>query len=77
MGHGQSSHHGAKGFGRATCHEVDWTDGCIAVTDREMDEVWQLVPVKVLDYRLKDLKLCPVYDSVFACQGYSGNSFLL
>jgi murein L,D-transpeptidase YafK len=26
-------------------HEVDWTDGCIAVTDREMDEVWQLVPV--------------------------------
>ena len=34
-------------------------------------------PVKALDYRLKDLKLCPVYDSVFACQGYSGNSFLL
>lgn len=26
-------------------HEVDWTDGCIAVTDGEMDEVWQLVPV--------------------------------
>ena len=26
-------------------HEVDWTDGCIAVTNREMDEVWQLVPV--------------------------------
>ena len=22
----------------------DWTDGCIAVTDLEMDEVWDLVP---------------------------------
>ena len=22
----------------------DWTDGCIAVTDEEMDEIWQLVP---------------------------------
>lgn len=22
----------------------DWTDGCIAVTDQEMDEIWQLVP---------------------------------
>jgi murein L,D-transpeptidase YafK len=26
-------------------HDIDWTDGCIAVTNREMDEVWQLVPV--------------------------------
>jgi len=26
-------------------HDVDRTDGCIAVTNREMDEVWQLVPV--------------------------------
>ena len=26
-------------------NEVDWTDGCVAVTNREMDEVWQLVPV--------------------------------
>jgi murein L,D-transpeptidase YafK len=24
---------------------VDWTLGCIAVTDDEMDEVWKLVPV--------------------------------
>lgn len=24
---------------------VDWTDGCIAVTDAEMDEIWKLVPV--------------------------------
>ena len=22
----------------------DWTDGCIALTDREMDELWKLVP---------------------------------
>jgi L,D-peptidoglycan transpeptidase YkuD (ErfK/YbiS/YcfS/YnhG family) len=21
----------------------DWTDGCIAVTDAEMDEIWMLV----------------------------------
>jgi murein L,D-transpeptidase YafK len=23
----------------------DWTDGCIAVTDNEMKEIWQMVPV--------------------------------
>ena len=23
---------------------VDWTDGCIAVTDAEMDQIWQAVP---------------------------------
>lgn len=23
---------------------TDWTDGCIAVTNSEMDEIWQLVP---------------------------------
>jgi L,D-peptidoglycan transpeptidase YkuD (ErfK/YbiS/YcfS/YnhG family) len=23
---------------------VDWTAGCIALTDREMDEVWRVVP---------------------------------
>ncbi len=23
---------------------VDWTDGCVAVTDREMDEIWRAVP---------------------------------
>ncbi|MGO9130724.1 MAG: L,D-transpeptidase family protein [Bryobacteraceae bacterium] len=26
-------------------HEVDWTDGCIAVTNREIEEVWRLVPI--------------------------------
>jgi L,D-peptidoglycan transpeptidase YkuD (ErfK/YbiS/YcfS/YnhG family) len=25
-------------------HLHDWTDGCIAVTDREIDEIWNLVP---------------------------------
>ena len=24
--------------------EVDWTAGCIAVTDREIEEIWRLVP---------------------------------
>lgn len=24
---------------------IDWTDGCIAVTNREMDEIWSAVPV--------------------------------
>jgi murein L,D-transpeptidase YafK len=23
---------------------VDWTNGCVAVTDREMDEIWRAVP---------------------------------
>ena len=23
---------------------VDWTDGCVAVTNREMDEIWRAVP---------------------------------
>ena len=23
---------------------VDWTDGCIAVTNEEMDEIWRRVP---------------------------------
>lgn len=23
---------------------IDWTDGCIAVTDSEMDEIWRAVP---------------------------------
>ena len=26
-------------------HEIDWTDGCIAVTDAEIEEVWNLVPL--------------------------------
>ena|SRR5947209_473516 len=25
----------------------DWTDGCVAVTDQEMDEIWRLVPAGV------------------------------
>jgi murein L,D-transpeptidase YafK len=24
---------------------MDWTDGCVAVTNREMDEIWRAVPV--------------------------------
>jgi len=34
------------GFGwlGATHRARDWTDGCIAVTDTEMDEIWELVP---------------------------------
>jgi L,D-peptidoglycan transpeptidase YkuD (ErfK/YbiS/YcfS/YnhG family) len=24
---------------------VDWTEGCIAVTDAQIEEVWRLVPV--------------------------------
>lgn len=24
---------------------ADWTDGCVAVTNREMDEIWRAVPV--------------------------------
>lgn len=33
------------GFGwlGATHRVKDWTDGCIAVTDKEMDEIWELV----------------------------------
>jgi murein L,D-transpeptidase YafK len=23
---------------------MDWTDGCIAITDAEMDEIWRAVP---------------------------------
>ena len=25
--------------------QVDWTDGCIAVTNQEIDEIWSVVPV--------------------------------
>ena len=34
------------GFGwlGATHRAQDWTDGCIAVTDQEMDEIWSAVP---------------------------------
>ena len=26
----------------------DWTDGCIAVTNSEMDEIWDLVPIGIV-----------------------------
>jgi murein L,D-transpeptidase YafK len=26
---------------------IDWTNGCIAVTDAEMDEIWLLVPIGI------------------------------
>jgi murein L,D-transpeptidase YafK len=26
-------------------HDVDWTEGCIAVSDSEIEEIWRLVPV--------------------------------
>jgi murein L,D-transpeptidase YafK len=29
----------------ASHHLYDWTKGCIAVTDQEIDEIWNLVPV--------------------------------
>jgi murein L,D-transpeptidase YafK len=34
------------GFGwlGATHRAQDWTDGCVAVTNAEMDEIWELVP---------------------------------
>jgi murein L,D-transpeptidase YafK len=39
--------HGLRnGFGwlGATHRARDWTDGCVAVTNAEMDEIWELVP---------------------------------
>jgi len=34
------------GFGwlGATHRNMDWTDGCVAVTNAEMDEIWEFVP---------------------------------
>ena len=32
------------GWVGALQHEVDWTKGCVAVTDPEMDEIWRAVP---------------------------------
>lgn len=26
-------------------HDVDWTEGCIAVSNSEIEEIWRLVPV--------------------------------
>ncbi len=37
---------GAKyGWVGAAHRQMDWTDGCIAVTNEEIDEIWPLVPV--------------------------------
>jgi murein L,D-transpeptidase YafK len=37
---------GAKyGWVGAAHRQYDWTDGCVAVTNREIDEIWPLVPV--------------------------------
>ena len=41
MIHGLPNGMGALG---AAHRVMDWTDGCIAVTDAEMDEIWKLVP---------------------------------
>jgi murein L,D-transpeptidase YafK len=39
--HGLPNGYGAVG----TAHRLkDWTDGCIAVTDKEIDEIWRAVP---------------------------------
>lgn len=39
--HGLPNGYGAIG----AAHRLkDWTDGCIAVTDEEMDEIWKAVP---------------------------------
>jgi len=39
--HGLPNHFGWLGKSHL---EMDWTDGCIAVTDEEMDEIWRAVP---------------------------------
>ena len=41
MIHGLPNGMGAVG---AAHRLTDWTDGCIAVTDAEMDEIWKIVP---------------------------------
>jgi murein L,D-transpeptidase YafK len=33
-----------KGKTGAFHRTVDWTNGCIALTDEEMDEIWSVVP---------------------------------
>ena len=32
------------GWLRSLHRTIDWTDGCIAVTDEEIEEIWSLVP---------------------------------
>jgi len=40
--HGIGARYGWVG---AAHRQTDWTDGCIAVTNEEIDEIWPLVPV--------------------------------
>lgn len=39
--HGLPSHFAWLGW---LANSVDWTDGCIAVTDKEIEEIWRIVP---------------------------------
>ena len=41
MIHGQKNGLGWLSF---ISQRFDWTDGCIAVTDSDMDEIWTMVP---------------------------------
>ena len=34
-----------KGFIGSAHRLYDWTLGCVAVTDQEIDEIWTLVPI--------------------------------
>lgn len=43
---GQIMIHGVGGAMRGRLHPViNWTDGCVAVTDEEIEEIWRLVDV--------------------------------
>jgi len=42
MVHGQPNGYGAYS---ATTQQTDWTDGCIALTDEDMQVVWDRVPI--------------------------------
>jgi murein L,D-transpeptidase YafK len=42
MVHGMPNHVRSEKV-RAEYRRRDWTDGCIAVEDHEMDEIWRLV----------------------------------
>ena len=44
MIHGLPNGLGAAG---ATHRENDWTNGCIALTNEEIEELWRIVPVGV------------------------------
>lgn len=52
MVHGMPNHIRSPAI-RAEYSRRDWTDGCIAVQDHEMDEIWRLVrdgtPIRIVD----------------------------